>query len=345
MFRLPIVKFFNRIFNRVTITVVLVALQVLWLLWAFWSFTAGRVWLNGALKALSILIVLYLVRKDENSAYKIGWIVLIGLLPLLGGALYLAFGNKAPAKYLRERMQKVEQAHQTELAQPEGQTDALDISSRNLSRYVAKFGPYPAWRDTAAHYFSCGEEMYPQLLADLDKAEKFIFLEFFILRSGKMWDGVEQILRRKAAQGVDVRLIYDDFGSLLGLPMPTMAGKTLSSIASLTSPLALLAIGAGFKGRKALGYLRPTAVATAVKLMALPALFLPVAVHLGFTDEKLVALLVMLGSIATPSCYVMAKQMGHEGVLTGSVCVTTTLFSAFSLTFWLFLLRSMGCIA
>ena len=215
MFRLPIVKFFNRIFNRVTITVVLVALQVLWLLWAFWSFTAGRVWLNGALKALSILIVLYLVRKDENSAYKIGWIVLIGLLPLLGGALYLAFGNKAPAKYLRERMQKVEQAHQTELAQPEGQTDALDISSRNLSRYVAKFGPYPAWRDTAAHYFSCGEEMYPQLLADLEKAEKFIFLEFFILRSGKMWDGVEQILRRKAAQGVDVRLIYDDFGSLL----------------------------------------------------------------------------------------------------------------------------------
>lgn len=161
MFRLPIVKFFNRIFNRVTITVVLVALQVLWLLWAFWSFTAGRVWLNGALKALSIMIVLYLVRKDENSAYKIGWIVLIGLLPLLGGALYLAFGNKAPAKYLRERMQKVEQAHQTELAQPEGQTDALDISSRNLSRYVAKFGPYPAWRDTAAHYFSCGEEMIP----------------------------------------------------------------------------------------------------------------------------------------------------------------------------------------
>lgn len=68
--------------------------------------------------------------------------------------------------------------------------------------------------------------------------------------------------------------------------MPTMAGKTLSSIASLTSPLALLAIGAGFKGRKALGYLRPTAVATAVKLMALPALFLPVAVHLALRTKN-----------------------------------------------------------
>ena len=87
MFRLPIVKFFSRILNRATITIVLVALQVLWLLWAFWAFTAGRVWLNGLLKALSIVIVLYLVRKDENSAYKIGWIVLIGLLPLLGGSV------------------------------------------------------------------------------------------------------------------------------------------------------------------------------------------------------------------------------------------------------------------
>ena len=132
--------------------------------------------------------------------------------------------------------------------------------------------------------------------------------------------------------------------SLLGLPMPAMLNKTLSNVAGLTSPLALLVIGAGFKGRKALGYLRPTAAATVVKLILLPALFLPLAVRFGFTDEKLVALLVMLGSISTPACYVMAKQMGHEGVLTGSVCVTTTLFSAFSLTFWLFVLRSFGFI-
>ena len=132
---------------------------------------------------------------------------------------------------------------------------------------------------------------------------------------------------------------------LMGLPMPTMMSKTLSSLAGLTSPLALLAIGAGFKGRKALGYLRPTVIATLTKLMVLPVVFLPLAVRMGFTDEKLVALLVMLGSISTPACYVMAKQMGHEGTLTGSVCVTTTLFSALSLTFWLFVLRSMGYIA
>ena len=132
--------------------------------------------------------------------------------------------------------------------------------------------------------------------------------------------------------------------SFFRLPMPTMAGKTISSIASLTSPLALLAIGAGFQGRAALGYLKPTAAATAIKLVVLPAIFLPIAVRLGFTDQKLVALMVMLGSVTTPSSYIMAKQMGHEGTLSGSVCVTTTVCSALTLTFWVFWARSHGYI-
>lgn len=217
-FRLPIVRFFNKVLNRVVITVILVAIQVAWLLWAFFSLTTGRVWVNAALRALSVVIVLYLVRKDENSAYKIIWIVLIGTLPLLGGALYLLFGNKAPAKRMRLRMQEIEKQHLDDLKQPEGQSETLEARSRSLSRYVSNYGPYPAWKNTAAEYYPCGEAMYPHLLADLEKAEKFIFLEFFIVSEGKMWSGIEEILVRKAAQGVDVRLIYDDFGSLLGLP-------------------------------------------------------------------------------------------------------------------------------
>ena len=218
MFRLPIVKFFSRVLNRVTITVVLVALQVAWLLWAFTMLTTGRVWVNAGLRVLSVLIVLYLVRKDGDSAFKVGWIVLIGVLPLLGGALYLAFGNKRPAKRLRVKLQAVEDAHRADLVQDPAQTEGLDTGGIGMSGYVAKYGPYPAWQNTAACYFACGEAMYPRLLADLERAEHTIFLEFFIVHTGKMWDGVEKVLRRKAAQGVDVRLIYDDFGSLLGLP-------------------------------------------------------------------------------------------------------------------------------
>ena len=218
MFRLPIVKFFSRILNRITITVVLVALQVAWLLWAFFSLTTGRVWVNAGLQLLSLFMMLYLVRKDENSAYKIGWIALMGVLPLLGGALYLSFGNKRPAKQLRSKLQAVDEAHRADLAQQPGQTDGLDASGLGMSRYLARYGRYPAWKNTAAQYFACGEAMYPQLLQDLERADHTIFVEYFIVHTGKMWDGVEQILRRKAAQGVDVRLIYDDFGSLLGLP-------------------------------------------------------------------------------------------------------------------------------
>ena len=220
LFRSPVVRFFSRILNRITITVVLVALQLLWLCWVAFAITTGtgRVWVNGLLNALSLLIVLYLVRKDENSAYKVGWIALIGILPLLGGALYLAFGNKRPAKRLRLKMQAVEDAHKKDLVQEPGVLEGLDAREQGQSRYVAKYGPYPAWQNTRTQYFACGEAMYPQLLADLEKAEKSIFLEFFIVSHGCMWNGIEKILRRKAAQGVDVRLIYDDFGSLLGLP-------------------------------------------------------------------------------------------------------------------------------
>ena len=158
--------------------------------------------------------------------------------------------------------------------------------------------------------------------------------------SAKLKKSAKGVLTNPILLGIAAGFVW----SLLRLPMPAMANKTLSSLAGMTSPLALLAIGAGFKGRAALGYLKPTAVATGIKLILLPAIFLPVAVRLGFVDQKLVALMVMLGSVTTPAGYVMAKQMGHEGTLTGSVCVTTTFFSAMTLTFWVFWARSRGYI-
>ena len=94
MFRLPIVKFFSRILNRITITVVLVALQVAWLLWAFFSLTTGRVWVNAGLQLLSLLMMLYLVRKDENSAYKIGWIVLMGVAFCVVGSVLSSLADR-----------------------------------------------------------------------------------------------------------------------------------------------------------------------------------------------------------------------------------------------------------
>lgn len=132
--------------------------------------------------------------------------------------------------------------------------------------------------------------------------------------------------------------------SALRLPMPQILGKLVSSVGGVATPMGLMAMGAAFNFEKALGRVRPAVTAAFIKLIGFCAIFLPAAVWIGFRQEKLVAILVMLGSATTVSSFVMAKNMGHEGVLSSGVIMLTTLFSAFTLTGWLYLLRSMGYI-
>jgi len=151
---------------------------------------------------------------------------------------------------------------------------------------------------------------------------------------------VKGILTNPIIIGIFLGMIF----SLCRVDFPVMIDKTINNIAVLATPLALLGLGAGFEGKKAIKQVAPTAAATLLKLVILPAVFLPVAIHLGFTNEKLVAILVMLGSPTTASCYIMAKNMGHEGTLTSSVVVAATFFSSITLTGYLFILRSLGVI-
>lgn len=130
--------------------------------------------------------------------------------------------------------------------------------------------------------------------------------------------------------------------ALWQLPIPAVAGKTLDLLANLATPLALLAIGAAFDWGDALKKARPTVLASLIKLVILPAVFLPAAVALGFRDAQLMAILIMLGSPSTPSGYIMAKQMGNDGVLANGIVVLTTLLAAVTITGWIFLLRSLG---
>jgi hypothetical protein len=132
--------------------------------------------------------------------------------------------------------------------------------------------------------------------------------------------------------------------SLIGVEFPQIISKTINSVAQLATPLALIVIGAGFEGRKALAKIAPTLWASAIKLVIQPLVFLPVAMWMGYTGEKMVAILIMLAAPTTPSCYIMAKNMNNDGVLTASVVVATTLLAAFTLTFWIYLLRTFGLI-
>ena len=130
--------------------------------------------------------------------------------------------------------------------------------------------------------------------------------------------------------------------ALIGIDFPVTVDKTVNSVAQLATPLALIGLGAGFEGRKAIAKLKPTMWASAIKLIIQPLIFIPAAIWLGFTGEKLVAILIMLAAPATPSCYIMAKNMKNDGTLTASIIVMTTLLAAFTLTAWIYLLKTLG---
>ncbi|MBQ3899443.1 MAG: AEC family transporter [Lachnospiraceae bacterium] len=155
---------------------------------------------------------------------------------------------------------------------------------------------------------------------------------------------VLETLKGIATNPILIGILTGIIWSLLRIPLGGILQKTVTSVGNVATPLGLMAMGATFDFRKAFGKIGPALAATFMKLIGFAAIFLPLAVKLGYRDEQLVATLVMLGSATTVSCFVMAKNMGHEGVVSSSVIMLTTLLSAFSLTFWLWLLRSMGLI-
>lgn len=132
--------------------------------------------------------------------------------------------------------------------------------------------------------------------------------------------------------------------ALIGLKLPVAINKTVNSVAQLASPLALIGLGAGFEGRKAMKKMKPTMWASAIKLLIQPLVFLPIAMWMGFEGEKIIAILIMLAAPATPSCFIMAKNMKNDGTLTASIVVVTTLMAAFTLTGWIYLLKILGLI-
>ena len=140
--------------------------------------------------------------------------------------------------------------------------------------------------------------------------------------------------------GIAVGIVW----SLLKIPQPVILSKSVSYLANMATPLSLIALGASFKFEDAKGKLPVTLGIVFIKLVLFCGIFLPIAVKFGFRDEKLIAILVMLGSATTGSCFVMSKNFGHKGTITAFAVMLTTLCSAFTLTTWLFILKSFGYI-
>lgn len=155
---------------------------------------------------------------------------------------------------------------------------------------------------------------------------------------------VKKTLKGIATNPIIIGIVAGFVWSALKLSMPSILHKTVSSIGATATPMGLMSMGATFEMKKATSKMKPTLVAVFMKLVGFCAIFLPMAALLGFRNEEMIAILVMLGSATTVSCFVMARNMGHEGTLSSGVIMMTTLLSAFTLTMWLDVLRSFGLV-
>lgn len=204
-----------KIVRRVVSIAPAIILQLVWLYVIFRWLAPWAAVINAALSVLSFLFVLYLIIKQDESTYKILWLLVILTVPLAGALLYLIFGNKRTTRPLKKRLDAAPPL-------PEDTTDtlplysALEEDNKRLSqtfKWVEKKTGFVPHKNSYAKYYPLGDDMFPDMLEEMKKAEKFIFVEYFIIENGLMWDSMVDIMAEKAAKGVDVRVLYDDLGS------------------------------------------------------------------------------------------------------------------------------------
>ena len=220
--RLMLRRVLNLVFSRIVVTGVLLLLQAFWLFTLFYWLADYAKWFGGVGIAMSIIMCLALIRQDSTvPEFKISWMILFSVMPVQGGILYLLWGDKRPALGLRHRLERAEDAMAPARKDDPDAAAALqrqDPRAALTARYLHDYGPMPVCGGTAAKYYPDGQSMFADMLPALQGAQHSIYVESFIIGMGEMWGQIHEILRRKAAAGLDVRVIYDDAGCLSLLP-------------------------------------------------------------------------------------------------------------------------------
>lgn len=203
------------------ILALLIAAQLWLIAYTVYSTSEASVIIDAALWVLSLLVVLHIVKTPTDPSYKLIWCILILLVPVIGGIFYLFFGLQPSSRLLRRRLAAIDASTKPFRGQePEilGQVASMREDFARQAAYLARTAGYPVYGGSEAEYFVSGEEKFERLKAELSKAERFIFLEYFIIEEGHMWDSILAILVAKAAAGLDVRVMYDGIGSLITMP-------------------------------------------------------------------------------------------------------------------------------
>lgn len=206
--------------NKIFIVTVLILIQLAVFLGIIFQLSEYFVWIYFILIALSFCMSVYIINKNENPTYKLAWVLLIMAFPVFGGLIYLLFGGQKVPKELRKRDLESAETVQELIWQNQQIMDDLELEdpiAHKQANYIWKNACFPIHKHTETTFFPIGEDKFEAMLEELKKAEKFIFLEYFIIAPGLMWDTVLDILIEKVKQGLDVRVLYDDAGCITTL--------------------------------------------------------------------------------------------------------------------------------
>jgi len=212
------------------IQIAIVVVGVLFAATYFW-------WIWLVFQFLSFCICIYIISRDINPSYKLTWCVLILLVPAFGGLVYLFIGRQHTPRRVRKRLKEAGNATQVLFnitnAELINRRKSLNPTGSVLADLVLRSASYPVYGNTDTQYFSLGDDFFPALLRDIRAAEKFVFMEYFIIDRGEIWSEICEALIDRAQHGVDVKIIYDDVGSMFTLPKRSIKQLKASGVQCL----------------------------------------------------------------------------------------------------------------
>lgn len=208
-------KTFKFIMSRFFIISMLILVQISILAYSIWQLGNGGFYFYTFFNILSFIVALSIVNREFNPAYKVSWMLFVLSIPFAGVSFYLLFGRAKMSKRRKKVLHNKYNVISRHLKQDiDVYNEIPNEQVKRTARYITNTTGGPIFKNTKTLFLSPGEKMYQELLERLKDAQKFIFLEYFIIEKGRMWDGIFEILKTKVSEGVEVRIIYDDFGCI-----------------------------------------------------------------------------------------------------------------------------------
>jgi len=208
------------VFRRRIFIISLIFVQLAFILFLIAGTNYAFRYVDYVLNGFSIIVCIYILNRQEKSAYKLTWIFLILLFPIFGGIVYVFFHFQSSPRKLGRQIEELDRYLRPFFSYGDALSELTIEYPECLPQvhYLQNQAGFPVYKQTQTRYLNSGESFFKQVLEELEKAEKYIFLEFFVLRQGKMLDPIIEILLKKAVEGLDVRIIYDDLGCFMTLP-------------------------------------------------------------------------------------------------------------------------------